>query len=95
MLYFLSRQLTIQAKERGMAAHLTSCFRFFGRHTMVIMTCHFGAFYLISLIQHFCSRDPFAAPVPTLVLFPAMVLTSLLAIAVINRFKVLRAIYYK
>jgi fucose 4-O-acetylase-like acetyltransferase len=95
MLYYLAHQLAVQASGRAVAARMAAFFRFFGRHTMVIMSCHFGAIYLVELFTFFCFHDPFAASVPPVVVFAAMILTSLLAIAVINRSKRLRAIYYK
>jgi hypothetical protein len=94
LVYYLSLRLLEGAESSALASGFVKMLQFFGRHTMVIMAFHYGATHVIGLLAHYFPANPFIATSQGF-LFVVMLLTSLLAIAVVNSVKPLRAIYYK
>lgn len=95
MLYFLSRRLLLMRLRDVWARRLGELLKFFGRHTMVIMAFHFGAFYVINLIDKFYWPGLADQDHHQLSTFVLMMLFSLAAIGVVNAIRPLRGIYYK
>lgn len=95
IIYFLSRQLVNRAPDDALAQYVVPILKFMGTNTMVIMTFHWGAFHVMDLIRHFFPYSPVSRTGSPWMMFFMMILTSLVAIETVRRFKTLRAIYYK
>ena len=94
-MFFLNIKLLRMQETSAVARAVVTFLRYIGRHTMVIMSFHFGAIYALMLLGYFFPQHDYTPEVNPFLTLILMFTISLVAVWVVNHVRPLRRIYYK
>lgn len=94
-MFFLNIRLLALQEASAVARAVVAFLRYIGRHTMVIMSFHFIAIYVLMVLGYFFPRHDYAPESNAFLTLVLMFTCSIGAVAIVNRIKPLRRIYYK